>query len=267
AGEPSPEQPAEEARLAGEMRRRLERARRRSALRFGAALAAPVAAVALVAAIAQAVNVRDASRALLSPAAYAAIAPGDARSEAEALLPAGRRVPLLRGHRRPAGRRLRRLLPDLLHRGPGLLHGPPGELGALTTPEEAGVAAPSARAEGAATPRSSPRGPAPSALRRGPAGPRRGTRPAEVGEDDLDPAVAGGVRPEVRLGEDRVDVLGDRAAAQHRLGGDAGVGAAGGDQPEDLAFARGQPGEQRGGAGPRAGRGGRAAGRPAGAGD
>src|SRR5690606_22014170 len=59
-------------------------------------------------------------------------------------------------------------------------------------------------------------GAGPSAFRSGPAGRRRGVRLAQVGEDDLDPAVAGGVRPEVQLGEDRVDVLGDRAAAQHQ---------------------------------------------------
>ncbi|MFW5418639.1 hypothetical protein J0910_18660 [Nocardiopsis sp. CNT-189] len=93
-GSPPPEAPAggedgvSPPRLTSEMRRRLEKARRRSALRFGAALAAPVAAVALVAAIAQAVNVGEASRSLLSPAAYAAISPGDPRAEAEALLPA-----------------------------------------------------------------------------------------------------------------------------------------------------------------------------------
>ncbi|WP_017592818.1 sensor histidine kinase [Nocardiopsis potens] len=89
AGAPPPEEPAdEEPRLTAEMRGRLEKTRRRSALRFGAALAAPVAAVALVAAAAQAVNVREASRSLLSPAAYDAIALGDDRAATEALLPA-----------------------------------------------------------------------------------------------------------------------------------------------------------------------------------
>ena len=68
----------------------------------------------------------------------------------------------------------------------------------------------------------------------------RGRAGAEVAQHGEDPAVAGvaGVQPE--LGEDRVDVLADRAVGDHEGRRDLGVGAALGHQRQHVAFPLGQ---------------------------
>jgi hypothetical protein len=45
-----------------------------------------------------------------------------------------------------------------------------------------------------------------------------------------------GSRREVEFGEDAVDVFGDRSVGHDKAAGDGGVGAAFGDEGEDLAF-------------------------------
>src|SRR6478672_1157459 len=69
---------------------------------------------------------------------------------------------------------------------------------------------------------------------------RGGVRSLQVREYREHPAVVVGRRWQFELGEDVVDVLADRLLAEEQRRGDAGIRAALGDQPQDLALPRSQ---------------------------